>query len=487
MSTKKQTHRGDKAGSKPSSAKPATEHLPVPAHGKPTWLVSQQAKSDSKSLTSAQVLQLQRTFGNQAVGKFLSGVRSRPVIQAQFTVGPVNDAYEQEADRVAAQVVHAPTSPTPIAQRAGEEDELQAKPLVSIITPLVQRGAAPEDEEVQTKALVQRSGGGFKVGAEFEERLGAARRGGTPLPADTRDFMEQRMGADFSGVKVHTDAQADQLNQAIQAKAFTTGQDVFFRQGAYEPGSEGGQELIAHELTHVVQQRYGRYDHDSGDPRPTWGGNEGSKDVLRRKTEEYVERGEELYYKVTSGRQFKKVKEDEKGRGAWCYAAVEYIYRDMTGKWEGFGKEFEQTQEGIARRYWTSRYDELGGWGMIVDAKDKGQLEGLKDEQLQAKERALKIDRSVRLSFGEATMPGAQEKQNGSMTPVEIMNIINDDGIIFVGDTMHWQVIYGYERNVADEQGAQEFKLYIWDVTGKEKVWDYYNDYQGKENLTHMW
>ncbi len=124
---------------------------------------------------------------------------------------------------------------------------------------------------------------------------------------------------------------------------------------------------------------------------------------------------------------------------------------------------------------------------MIVDAKDKGQLEGLKDEQLQAKERALKIDRSVRLSFGEATMPGAQEKQNGSMTPVEIMNIINDDGIIFVGDTMHWQVIYGYERNVADEQGAQEFKLYIWDVTGKEKVWDYYNDYQGKENLTHMW
>lgn len=62
------------------------------------------------------------------------------------------------------------------------------------------------------------------------------------------------MGVDFSRVKVHTDAKSDQLNRSIQAKAFTTGQDVFFRHGAYDPSSRGGQELIAHELTHVVQQ-----------------------------------------------------------------------------------------------------------------------------------------------------------------------------------------------------------------------------------------
>jgi hypothetical protein len=65
------------------------------------------------------------------------------------------------------------------------------------------------------------------------------------------------MGADFSGVKVHTDSQSDQLNKSIQAKAFTTGQDVFFRQGAYNPSSKSGQELIAHELTHVIQQNGG--------------------------------------------------------------------------------------------------------------------------------------------------------------------------------------------------------------------------------------
>nr|MCM0593799.1 DUF4157 domain-containing protein [Gloeotrichia echinulata DEX184] len=68
-------------------------------------------------------------------------------------------------------------------------------------------------------------------------------------------------GADFSGVKVHTDGQSDQLNRSIQARAFTTGQDVFFRQGEYNPGSRGGQELIAHELTHVVQQNGGAVIH----------------------------------------------------------------------------------------------------------------------------------------------------------------------------------------------------------------------------------
>jgi hypothetical protein len=66
--------------------------------------------------------------------------------------------------------------------------------------------------------------------------------------------MEGAFGADFSGVKVHTDSKSHELNQSIQARAFTTGQDIFFRQGEYNPGSRPGQELLAHELTHVVQQ-----------------------------------------------------------------------------------------------------------------------------------------------------------------------------------------------------------------------------------------
>jgi hypothetical protein len=69
--------------------------------------------------------------------------------------------------------------------------------------------------------------------------------------------MESAFGTDFGGVRVHTDSSADSLNQALSARAFTTGQDIFFRQGEYSPGSSSGKELLAHELTHVVQQTGG--------------------------------------------------------------------------------------------------------------------------------------------------------------------------------------------------------------------------------------
>jgi hypothetical protein len=92
---------------------------------------------------------------------------------------------------------------------------------------------------------------------DLEASIQQAQGSGQPLADSIRQPMEQAFGADFSNVKVHTDTQSDQLNQSIQARAFTTGQDVFFRQGEYNPGSRGGQELLAHELTHVVQQSGG--------------------------------------------------------------------------------------------------------------------------------------------------------------------------------------------------------------------------------------
>ncbi|WP_375468797.1 DUF4157 domain-containing protein [uncultured Nostoc sp.] len=179
-------------------------------------------------------------------------------IQAKLTIGEPGDKYEQEADETARQVVqriHQPQSDK--LQRESlpdEEDELQMKPLGNI-----QRESLPdEEEELQMKPMVQRvSDGGMAATQDLEASINQARGGGQPLAKNIREPMEQGFGADFSRVKVHTDTQSDQLNRSIQAKAFTTGQDVFFRQGAYEPGSRGGQELIAHELTHVVQQSGG--------------------------------------------------------------------------------------------------------------------------------------------------------------------------------------------------------------------------------------
>ncbi|HBB36374.1 MAG TPA: hypothetical protein DC064_32500 [Cyanobacteria bacterium UBA9273] len=111
-------------------------------------------------------------------------------------------------------------------------------------------------KKISPKLIVQRQAGegGMAATPDLEESIEQARSSGQPLSNQIRKPMEQAFGADFSGVKVHTDAQSDQLNQSIQAKAFTTGQDIFFKQGEYQPESKQGQELIAHELTHVVQQ-----------------------------------------------------------------------------------------------------------------------------------------------------------------------------------------------------------------------------------------
>lgn len=87
-----------------------------------------------------------------------------------------------------------------------------------------------------------------------ERAIQQQRGGGQPLDTGVRHQMESSMNADFSRVRVHTGGQADTLNHALSARAFTTGHDIFFRQGAYQPGSFVGRELLAHELTHVVQQ-----------------------------------------------------------------------------------------------------------------------------------------------------------------------------------------------------------------------------------------
>ncbi|MFH7244049.1 MAG: DUF4157 domain-containing protein [Spirulina sp.] len=200
------------------------------------------------------------TFSIQAP----TGTSSQP-IQPKLTIGAPGDRYEQEADRVASQVVqqiHSPQANAPLQRDALEEDELQR-------SPMLQRLEMPEEEELQMKPILQRNipeedelqmrpaneaVAGGPASESLESAISQARGSGQALDPNLQKQMGQAMGADFSGVTIHADSQADQLNRSIQAKAFTTGQDIFFRQGAYQPSSRNGQELIAHELTHVIQQ-----------------------------------------------------------------------------------------------------------------------------------------------------------------------------------------------------------------------------------------
>lgn len=105
----------------------------------------------------------------------------------------------------------------------------------------VLRQAAGEPEE----------GGGMDA---IERSIDQARGSGNGMDHATRSRMEGSFGTDFSDVRIHTDARADDLSRSLSARAFTTGRDVFFRQGEYSPGTSSGRELLAHELTHVVQQ-----------------------------------------------------------------------------------------------------------------------------------------------------------------------------------------------------------------------------------------
>ena len=89
--------------------------------------------------------------------------------------------------------------------------------------------------------------------------------GGTPLDKDTRQFMESRLGHDFGDVRVHTDAKAAESASAVNAQAYTVGTDVVFQSGKYAPETHEGKHMLAHELTHVVQQRSGPV---AGTPAP---------------------------------------------------------------------------------------------------------------------------------------------------------------------------------------------------------------------------
>lgn len=274
--------------------------------------------------------------------------------QAKLRVGEANDKYEKEADAVADKVVHKGDifgntepffKPAPKLQRSPdteqevqkseETEQIQEKPILESITPLIQRkdadvepvqlkedeepvqmmeddsevqkqesenevtdssiqgkeiGATPQvessniqrkeeeiqqkEEEIQEKESeednVQRKGVGGGNGSDesiqqsgtgnsgdtssLESNLASSKGGGNSMDSGTKDQMESGFGTDFSGVKIHNDANAVQMNKELGSHAFANGNDIYFNEGKYNPSSKEGQHLLAHELTHTVQQ-----------------------------------------------------------------------------------------------------------------------------------------------------------------------------------------------------------------------------------------
>ncbi|WP_299551349.1 DUF4157 domain-containing protein [Seonamhaeicola sp.] len=214
----------------------------------------------------------------------------KPLVQQKLKVGQPGDKYEREADVMADQVVNRTGEQGTIQKMEGTEDELQQKPLAASVTPLIQRMETTEEENVQAKCddcekeetvqkmaeeeepvqkmeeeedavqmmeeeeAVQARSNNPNPSPSIEPGLRRSKGRGSKLSGDAKSQMEQGFGADFSHINIHTDSEAVQMSQELGAQAFTYGNDVYFNTGKYDPNSKEGKHLLAHELTHTIQQ-----------------------------------------------------------------------------------------------------------------------------------------------------------------------------------------------------------------------------------------
>ncbi len=167
-----------------------------------------------------------------AVQKNAQAKKTRHCIQARLTIGQPNDQYEQEADRVADQVVNSSANPQPLIQRKCRDSEQK-----------VRLQTKPSDQTSQSTPV------------DIEQSIQQSRGSGSPLSPSARSFMESKIGADFGQVRIHTDSTAHKLSAKLNAQAFASGNDIYFNKGKFNPETRSGKHLLAHELTHTVQQR----------------------------------------------------------------------------------------------------------------------------------------------------------------------------------------------------------------------------------------
>lgn len=215
-------------------AKSGKEARPASANRRPAA-----AARGPAAIRTSPAQQLQRSAGNQGAAQVIArAVQARSeaaaarlaaaagISRAAMQVSSPHDAAEREASARATQIMSMSGAAPASTQRSA--------------SPTVQRAPASADSKAQS--------------APTPPGLRAGIAGGTPLPKSVRAFMEPRFGADFGNVTIHTGDQAATLSRAFNARAFTVGNQIYFGKGAYQPDSNEGRELIAHELTHTIQQ-----------------------------------------------------------------------------------------------------------------------------------------------------------------------------------------------------------------------------------------
>lgn len=210
----------------------------------------------------ASLLSLQRTHGNQYVQRMLqrkcgcgSGAHgAEPLVQPKLSISQPGDAYEQEADAVAREIVEKQNS-----SRSSGDERRNAGATPLSVQRMIQRletsNPTEMEEELRKTRDIQRKGEGEATATTgLDQRLESLAGGGHPLPLSVQQRMENSFGVSFDRVRIHTDGEAAQLSRSLRAEAFTYGNDIYFGSNKFDPSSRSGTELLAHELTHTLQQ-----------------------------------------------------------------------------------------------------------------------------------------------------------------------------------------------------------------------------------------
>ena len=202
-------------------------------------------KSSTTTSTTVTQASNQPFFAKAGGGNFFApATHAAPAVQLKLAVNKPGDKFEQEADKMADKVMRMPAPAKEEKPQRQPEEKVQKKE-----NDKLQKAQAPEEK-------LQRKGGDGvpAVSGEVQSAIRSKTAGGQPMSSDVRSYMEPRFNADFSNVRVHNDPEAASLNNQLSARAFTYQNHVFFSRDQYQPGNSEGKQLLAHELTHTIQQ-----------------------------------------------------------------------------------------------------------------------------------------------------------------------------------------------------------------------------------------
>ncbi|HED38291.1 MAG TPA: DUF4157 domain-containing protein, partial [Ignavibacteria bacterium] len=241
------------------------------------------SKSFAKTNTTTLQKKPERSCSN-SIANIIANSSAASRIQTKLSIGKPNDKYEKEADMMADKVMTTPANFNKIQKQEKEKEEPQAKiqkqeeekekpqaklqlqeeekkePQTKIQKqeekkeePQAKIQKQAEEAPAQTK-IQRQTNTSESASTNLSTSLSNTKGSGETISDSTRTFMEGQFSADFSNVKVHTDRNAIGMNNELGAQAFTYGSDIYFNEGKYNPDTTGGKHLLAHELTHTMQQ-----------------------------------------------------------------------------------------------------------------------------------------------------------------------------------------------------------------------------------------